>query len=45
LQITVEKNPYLEVFKKEDLVYLSSESPDVVDVLDDSKVYIIGTLA
>ncbi|GIY85937.1 tRNA methyltransferase 10 homolog A [Caerostris darwini] len=36
--------PHTEVFKKEDIVYLTSDSPNVIDKLDNDKVYIIGAL-
>lgn len=35
---------YCDIFKKEELVYLTSDSENVIDSLDSSKVYIIGAL-
>ncbi len=42
LQVNVSAQSYIELFKKEELVYLTSESPDIIHTLEDSKVYIIG---
>lgn len=42
--ITVDPRGYMDVFKKEELVYLTAESPNVIQTLEDDKVYIIGGL-
>lgn len=34
--------PYLDLFPREKLVYFTSDSPNVCEDLDPSKVYIIG---
>jgi Trm5-related predicted tRNA methylase len=43
-KITVDPRGYMDVFKKEELVYLTAESPNVIQTLEDDKVYIIGGL-
>jgi tRNA (guanine9-N1)-methyltransferase len=40
----VDPRGYMDVFKKEELVYLTAESPNVIQTLEDDKVYIIGGL-
>ncbi|CAL1270826.1 unnamed protein product [Larinioides sclopetarius] len=35
---------HTDVFEKEEIVYLTSDSPNVIDDLDNDKVYIIGAL-
>ncbi|KNC76013.1 hypothetical protein SARC_11475, partial [Sphaeroforma arctica JP610] len=41
-QIHFKTEPYLELFPKEELVYLTADSPNVIETLDETKVYIIG---
>jgi hypothetical protein len=41
-QMNFTENSALETFKKEDLVYLSADSDNVLETLDESKVYVIG---
>ena len=43
-QLHKEVRDYTDVFPKEEIVYLSSESPNVLETLDDTKVYVIGGL-
>ena len=40
--MNTEERDFTDVFPKEDIVYLSSESSNVLENLDDNKVYIIG---
>nr|XP_056711141.1 tRNA methyltransferase 10 homolog A [Euleptes europaea] len=42
--IHIKPEHYSELVKKEDLVYLTSDSPDVLNELDESKAYVIGGL-
>ncbi|KAG8134431.1 hypothetical protein E2320_007541 [Naja naja] len=42
--IQIKSVHYSELVKKEDLVYLTSDSPDVLSELDESKAYVIGGL-
>lgn len=42
--ITIKTEHYSEVVAKEDLVYLTSDSPNVLEQLDQKKAYVIGGL-
>ncbi|XP_074806769.1 tRNA methyltransferase 10 homolog A isoform X2 [Natator depressus] len=42
--IHISSEHYNELMKKEDLVYLTSDSPDVLNELDETKAYVIGGL-
>ena len=37
-----DSKPYIEVFKKEELVYLTADSPNTIHSLDPTKVYVVG---
>ena len=43
-QINIKKESYAEVFGKDRVVYLTSESSNVLETLETCKVYIIGGL-
>ncbi|KAM5255877.1 tRNA methyltransferase 10 homolog A [Ctenodactylus gundi] len=42
--IHIKPEHYSELIKKEDLIYLTSDSPNVLKELDESKAYVIGGL-
>ena len=44
VQVYTRTEDYLDVFGKEQVVYLSSESPNMLTSLDTDKAYIIGGL-
>ena len=44
LQVHVHTESYLEQFGAESVVFLTAESPNVLQTLDPSKAYIIGGL-
>ena len=44
LQVNFTEKDYLSTFDKDSVVYLSSESDNVLNTLDPDKVYIIGGL-
>jgi len=42
--ITVTTEHYTEVVAKQDLLYLTSDSPNVLEEMDPTKAYVIGGL-
>ena len=43
-QVHFPTHGYLEEFQRYDVVYLTSDSPNVLSTLDEDKVYVIGGL-
>lgn len=41
-QVVFDTRSYLECLNKEDLIYLTADATNTLDVLDEDKVYIIG---
>ena len=44
LQIYFQEESYEKMFEMSSIVYLSSESPNVLQTLEEDKVYVIGGL-
>lgn len=44
LQVNYKEESFDKVFQKEEIVYLTSDSLNVLDSMDENKVYIIGAL-
>ena len=42
--VHIKTEPYSDVFSQEDVVYLTSDSPNVLSEIDESKAYVIGGL-
>ncbi|KAA0723020.1 tRNA methyltransferase 10 -like protein A [Triplophysa tibetana] len=42
--VHIKSDPFHEIMSKEDLVYLTSDSPNVLQELDEAKAYVIGGL-
>ncbi|XP_053484839.1 RNA (guanine-9-)-methyltransferase domain-containing protein 2 [Ictalurus furcatus] len=42
--VHIKSEPFHEVLSKEDLVYLTSDSPNILQELDEAKAYVIGGL-
>lgn len=42
--VHIKPDPFHEIMSKEDLVYLTSDSPNVLQALDEAKAYVIGGL-
>ncbi|XP_007429342.1 tRNA methyltransferase 10 homolog C [Python bivittatus] len=44
LLVTVTEKSYAEIFPRDQIVYLTSDSPNVMETFDHNKIYIIGSL-